>query len=73
MPEMAVPSVEVRWIPDAPRTLVLVVLRFGDDENNLRCGKGSTLAEAFADLAFGLRFSGEMEEDNRIRKILGGP
>lgn len=65
---MKVPTVEVEWVPDSPRTLVVITLRVGKEEKT--CGCGGTLAVAFDDLARSIRLRAEYIDDNRMRELL---
>jgi hypothetical protein len=67
-----VPVVDVRWVTGGPRPLVQVIMSVGDKEEDMRNGVGSTLAQAFEELAKDIRWHAHQKDDDRMRAILGG-
>ena len=69
--DLAVPTVYIRWISHAPMDLVQVVLEVVN-ENSTYVGSGSTLAEAFENVARSLRHRAEMKQERELRSRLKG-
>ncbi len=68
-----VPTIEVRWVVDKPRTLIMIIMDIGMDgsDDHMHVGTGSTIVEALERLASNMRRNAEYIDDNRMRKILG--
>ncbi len=71
---MKVPEIKFHWCEAvASPKLIQVLLTVGDDDNdrNLRFGTGSTIIEALERFVEHMKFRAVLDDDQRMRKILG--